>query len=103
MGDSSTLVSSNIFKNQRLKKKKGFLPSVFFQAVILHFQTLEPSGNFFRRQELIWTQDKLICFQIVTQKRSSCLTKGSLWKNPYAKLVMELVIKLLIFDKIVLF
>ena len=53
MGDSSTLVSSNIFKNQRLKKKKGFLPSVFFQAVILHFQTLEPSGNFFRRQELI--------------------------------------------------
>ena len=104
MGYSSTSTSSNGFKNQCMQNKKDFLPSLFSQAFILHVQTLEPSINLcFWRQEIIWTQDKLICFQIVTRRSSSCITTGSSWINKYIKLIMKVVIKILLFDKIVLF
>ena len=99
MGDSSTLTPSNGFDNQHLQKKKILLPSVFLQAVILHVQTLDPSRNpCFWRQDLIWIQDKLICFRSVTRRRSSCITIGSLWRNKYTKLVFKVVIRILIFD-----
>ena len=82
MGYSSTLTPSNGFENKHLQKNKGLLPYVFLRAVILHVQTLEPSSNlYFWRQELIWTHDKLIGFQSVTRRRSSCITTGSLWIN----------------------
>ena len=45
MGDSSISNPSNGFENQCLRNNKGFLPSVFSQAVILHVHTLEPSRN----------------------------------------------------------
>ena len=47
MGDYSMLTPSNGFENQCLQNKKGLLPSVFSQAVILHVQTLEPSRNIY--------------------------------------------------------
>ena len=104
MGYSSTSAPSNIFKNRHLQKIKGLFSSVLSQSVILHVQTLEPSRNIcFCRKKLIWTQDKRICFQIVTWRRSSCITTGSLCGNTYTKLVMKLVIKIVIFDKILLF
>ena len=104
MGDSYTLNPSNGFENQSLQNKKGFLPSVLSQAVILHVHTLDPSRNMcFWRQELIWTHDKLICFQSITLRRSSWIITGSLWKNTDTKLITKVVIKILLFDKIVQF
>ena len=98
MGYSSTSNPSNGFKNQTLQKKKYFLPYVFFQAVILHVQTLETSRNLcFVRKELIWTQEKLIRFQSVTQRSLICITTGSLWRNIYTKSVMKVVIKIILF------
>ena len=104
MVDSSTSTSSNGFENHNLKKKKGFLPYVLSQDFILHVQTLEASRNMcFRMQELIWTQEKLMCFQSVARRRSSWITTGSLWINTYTKSAMKVVIKIVLFGKILLF
>ena len=104
MEDSSTSTPSNGFKNQSLQNKKGFIHSVFSQAVILYVQTLETSINLcFWRQELIWTQEKPVGLQSVTRRSSSCTPTGISWKNTNTKLLKKLVIKLVLFDKIVLF